>query len=276
MRFIRPIFLLLLVVAVAPSYAGLFSKKTEPAPAVTNAPPPVVAPAPVATNTTPAVLAWDSDVKESRPVLGDANANVSFFLTNTSPVDAIVNSVTTSCGCTTAHLPPMPWTLKPGESGKIDASVNLAGKSGTLVKTLTVNSTAGTKMLQIRVVVPDASAARDGNIQMAMADRQAVFKDNCATCHVTPTVGKTGEPLYKAACGICHEAEHRATMVADLHNLKHPTDRDFWRVWIANGKPGSLMPAFAKSQGGPLTDEQINSLADYLSQAIPSDAATFH
>ena len=59
-----------------------------------------------------------------------------------------------------------------------------------------------------------------------------------------------------------------------LTNLNHSTDRTYWRVWTTQGKAGSLMPAFARAEGGPLTDDQINSLADYLAEHIPSrDAA---
>ena len=36
-------------------------------------------------------------------------------------------------------------------------------------------------------------------------------------------------------------------MVPDLHALKTPTNVEFWRIWIAHGKPGSLMPAFSTS-----------------------------
>ena len=239
------------------------------APVVTNMPPP---PAPV-TNIPP-VLAWDATMKEYHPELGEPTAKVSFYLTNISPVDAVISSVTTSCGCTTAHLPPMPWTVKPGESGKIDVSVNLAGKSGILIKTATVKSTAGVKQLQIRVYMPDPQLMRQQNQQVALTDRQAVFKGNCAHCHADPANGRTGEALYHAVCGICHDDANRATMVADLHNLKVPTNRDFWHTWIVAGKPDSLMPAFSKSQGGPLTDDQINSVVDYLVTAYPSIDAT--
>ncbi|MCX6895264.1 MAG: c-type cytochrome [Verrucomicrobia bacterium] len=182
----------------------------------------------------------------------------------------MINSVVTSCGCTTAHLPPMPWTLAPGADGKIDINMNLAGKTGTVIKTITVNSTAGTKMLQFRVMIPDPQAERAANMQLAQADRQAIFKGSCVSCHVTPGEGKTGGELFKAVCGVCHEAAHRASMVPDLHSLNHPTNRDHWRAWITGGKPGSLMPAFQKAQGGPLTEDQINSLVEYLTQAIPS------
>jgi mono/diheme cytochrome c family protein len=243
------------------------------APVVTNPPtPPMPAPAPV-TNATP-VLSWDSTMKEYHPEMGEPFAKVTFYLTNTGPVDAVISSVTTSCGCTTAHLPPMPWTIKPGENGKIDVSVNLAGKSGILIKTATVNSTAGVKQLQVRVYMPDPQKMRQQNQQIALTDRQAVFKGNCATCHAAPANGKTGEALYHAVCGVCHDDPNRASMVADLHNLKVPTSRDFWHTWIVAGKPDSLMPAFAQSQGGPLSDAQIDSVVDYLVKAIPSIDAT--
>ena len=34
-----------------------------------------------------------------------------------------------SCGCTTAELPPVPWTIPPGTNGQIKLTVNLQGKS---------------------------------------------------------------------------------------------------------------------------------------------------
>jgi hypothetical protein len=59
-------------------------------------------------------------------------------------------------------------------------------------------------------------------------------------------------------------------MVPDLHKLDEQTDEFFWRFWISHGNPASLMPAFDKSENGPLTDMQIVSLATYLNVAIPS------
>jgi hypothetical protein len=63
-------------------------------------------------------------------------------------------------------------------------------------------------------------------------------------------------------------------LVPDLHALKVPTNTDFWRTWTAHGKPGTLMPAFAKSDGGPLDDLQIANLANYLNSFIPYHPAT--
>ncbi len=82
---------------------------------------------------------------------------------------------------------------------------------------------------------------RAKNQGLAKADRQAVFKGECAKCHAEPTKGKIGRELYAVACGICHEAEHRASMVPDLKALNKPTSRDYWLQWIAHGKADTLM-----------------------------------
>ncbi len=144
--------------------------------------------------------------------------------------------------------------------------MNLEGNTGTMFKSITVSTDKGFKDLYMRItilppVVPtltDAERAHD--LEIAKADRQAVFKGDCATCHVKPGEGKYGKPLYDAVCAICHDAKHRASVVPDLHNLKVPTNDEFWRTWIAHGKPGSLMPAFATAEGGPLNDMQIATL----------------
>jgi cytochrome c553 len=112
-------------------------------------------------------------------------------------------------------------------------------------------------------------ANRLWNREMAGADRQAVFKKDCVKCHLQPAFGKTGAPLYQAACAICHEAPHRATMVPDLHTLSKLIEADYWRTWVTHGRDGTLMPGFAATEGGPLDEAQINSLVEYLPKAFP-------
>jgi mono/diheme cytochrome c family protein len=79
-----------------------------------------------------------------------------------------------------------------------------------------------------------------------------------------------GADLYQAGCAICHDAQNRAPMVPPLHPLEHLGAADYWQQWISNSKPSSLMPAFAKAYGGPLSEAQIGSLVSYLSQPTPS------
>ena len=237
-------------------------------------------PAPVVGQLLPLVA--DADLKEYTAKPGEANAQLTFTLTNTSPAAVTINDVRTSCGCTVAKLPSQPWTLEPGTNGQIHVTVDLRGKHGQITKLVYVNGATGMKTLTVRVNIPDTPplgpppgvmADRARNIQVATADRQAVFKNDCAKCHAEPAAGKNGEALYLAVCANCHDSEHRASMVPNLLALNHPTDREQWKTWVTHGKAGTLMPAFAKAEGGPLTDGQIASLVDYLAEHIPSRPA---
>jgi len=249
--------------------------RLHPAPSLLPAPPPS-APNSALANT---VLAWDSEMKETSVKAGEPQAHFSFFFTNVSSGNVMITSAAASCGCTVPKLPSLPWLNAPGASGEIPVTMNLAGKSGVVIKTITVNTDQGVKTLTVKVNITPAPAVppppmdRAKNLALAKADRQAVFKGDCARCHVVPAIGKVGKDLYAKACGICHEAEHRATMVPDLHALAHDTNLDFWNTWISHGgKPGSLMPAFAVSEGGPLNELQIASLVQYLAASIPAKA----
>ena len=222
-------------------------------------------------------LAWDADAKEYHPKPGELTAHFTFYVTNVAAEEVIISRLQRSCGCTEAKMPEQPWRLAPGTNGAIEATIDLRGKGGRISKTLTVHSSAGLKTLLLNVNIPPASAPtgafnpdRSRNLQIAGQDRQAVFKGECAACHAETTAGKSGRELYQAGCAICHDAQNRAAMVPDLRALQHPTNAEHWRQWIGSSKPGSLMPAFAKSAGGPLSEEQIRSLVDYLTQTVPS------
>ncbi len=222
------------------------------------------------------ILAWDEISKSMDAAADQQQVHFIFSLTNVSSGNVVILSALGSCHCTVTELPPLPWTIPPGTNGQIGATVNLAGRSGLLIKTDNVSTDKGSKILMLRInvlppVIPkmtEEERARD--LAAAKIDRQAVFRGDCAKCHLNNIQGKYGKLLYDSVCSICHEAEQRATMVPDLHNLKTPTNDEFWRTWIAHGRPGSLMPAFATSDGGPLTHIQIASLALYLDTVIPS------
>ena len=217
-------------------------------------------------------LVWDAMIKEYTAQPGDTTNMFAFTVTNNSNTEIVINAVRPSCGCTIAALPSNPWKLAPGASGTTYATINFAGKTGIVNKSLYVESTAGAQSLMIRVNIPEQTGDmgnRVRNQQLALADRQAVFKGDCAVCHAAPTVGKLGEPLYHAACAICHAPEHRATMVTDLAVARTPRDAAFWTDWIANGRDKTLMPGFSKAHGGPLTDEQVLSLVAYALKKFP-------
>lgn len=235
-----------------------------------RSPVPNIRPAVVTPPRQETVLAWDGLVKEVNLKPGETSGRFTFAFTNTAPEEVTIQHVRTSCGCTAAKLPPLPWKIPPGGTGAFEVDMDVRGKNGVVTKTVTVETTAGYRYLTVRASVPAATgnvmaaAERSRNLQIALADRQAVLKGECATCHVNPGLGKTGAELYDAVCGVCHEAEHRASMVPNLRALSRPLSADEWRRIIRSGKKDSLMPAFAAAEDGFMTDAQIESLVQYL------------
>jgi cytochrome c oxidase cbb3-type subunit 3 len=68
--------------------------------------------------------------------------------------------------------------------------------------------------------------------------------------------------LYTQNCSACHGADGQHGAAIALANPVYQAivDEGTLRDVITNGEPGTLMPAFAQSAGGMLTDEQVNAL----------------
>lgn len=81
-----------------------------------------------------------------------------------------------------------------------------------------------------------------------------VFAENCAVCHGDRGEGRIGATLRKDWPGVNVETYIEAT--------------------IARGVAGSKMPAWAKSNGGPLTDLEIADAAAYVRTLKPGSAPT--
>lgn len=226
------------------------------------------------------MLAWNA-MEQSRKVNeGEGPVLFQFQMKNVSREPVVIEKITASCGCTTVDTRAMPYSLAPGAAESITISMSLAGKFGTVTKSLLVQGSRATWTLLVsseitprtnEVLVPGlpngagmSAGVRSRNIGLAEADRQAVFKGDCASCHLRPAERQLGYGLYLGACAICHDAKHRASMVPDLREAGVPRDAAYWRENITDGINGTLMPAFAKEKGGILSDEQIESLVKFL------------
>jgi len=232
---------------------------------------------PVQTSDKPKALAFDALSKTEK---GDGKVeeiHFKFAVTNTLDKPFRIDRISTSCGCTAAKMKETPWVMEPGEVGSIEATMNVRGKYGRVVKTLMVHTEDGPVTLIVQSELPafqpnraPEMMKRSDNIAKALQDRQSVFKGDCVSCHVKPGENQMGKSLYDASCGICHEATHRAAMVPALVSLPKATNAEYWEKWIRYGRDGTLMPAFDKEYGGPLTEEQIDSLVEHLKTTFPN------
>ncbi len=68
--------------------------------------------------------------------------------------------------------------------------------------------------------------------------------------------------LYGGNCAACHGANGQNGPAIDLANPEYQAlvDDATLRKWISCGMSGTEMPAFARAQGGMLTDVQVNAL----------------
>lgn len=220
-------------------------------------------------------LVWDAmEKKVALPGMTNS-AHFIFWVTNNSTSEITIGSVDADCECTVVEArTAFPWTLAPGASGPLNVRVNIRGRFGDYVKTVTVHSGPGPQILTVSMKIPITPAPanisiRQQDVLKAKADRQALFQGSCAVCHATPAMGLTGAALFEKACGICHQSDRRAEFVPDLAALKDLTDSNHWRKWITSGKADTVMPAFAQSAGGILDTNQIESLVKYLTKEFP-------
>ena len=91
---------------------------------------------------------------------------------------------------------------------------------------------------------------------------QPAGKPSSADIELKPQEVRDFAALYKQNCAGCHGHDGKGNSALALANpvyLAIAGDQTIRGV-TASGVPGSLMPAFAKSAGGTLTDEQIEIL----------------
>jgi cytochrome c oxidase cbb3-type subunit III len=75
--------------------------------------------------------------------------------------------------------------------------------------------------------------------------------------------------LYSQNCSGCHGAKGMNGPSYPLANAAYQAlvDEQILRQVVANGLPGTLMPAFAISAGGSLTDQQVDALVNGMRAA---------
>lgn len=100
-------------------------------------------------------LVWEHRQVEVRPALGEKQAKAEFNFTNACPHPVTIDSVKSSCGCTTATLDKK--TYLPGEKGHIDAVFSVGNHHGVVTKGIqvTVHGESDPTVLFLTAHVPE-------------------------------------------------------------------------------------------------------------------------
>jgi Protein of unknown function (DUF1573) len=117
--------------------------------------PPALAPSTLSAS----AMAWDADAKERVIRIGETNALFTFQFTNVFTNEITLFEMRPSCECTAVHAPSLPWTIKPGEQGTFDATVDLRGKTNSFSRSIQVESSQGSKTLTLHLVIPTTAPA---------------------------------------------------------------------------------------------------------------------
>lgn len=103
-----------------------------------------------------AELKWEQTSVELHPGFSDKQAVAHFKYENVGKTPIHFRSVHASCGCTTAQT--QKDEVPPGEKGEITATFNIGGRTGTQVKTVTVQTddpdpTHATTQLTLKAII---------------------------------------------------------------------------------------------------------------------------
>lgn len=84
--------------------------------------------------------------------------------------------------------------------------------------------------------------------------------------------------LYGENCAACHGADGKNGPARPLNSALYLAiiPRDVLQKTIENGRPGTAMPAWARSRGGPLTEKQIVALVNGIEQHWAKSASFRH
>ena len=205
----------------------------------------------------------NEEVHEFGKIEQNTIQTTTFVIGNTGTDTLEVFSANPSCGCTASF--PGKKRIPPGDTSQLKISFDPHNKAeGDMTKTITVVSNSKNepqKVLRIHGTIYKSKLAHTGG----MMHLDGVFQGNCASCHVDKGKGELGAKLYEADCAICHGSKTDNKPGPDITDDKMMNhDAKSWKHIIAEGIDNSNMPAFALKHKGPLNEEEIASLADYL------------
>jgi len=218
----------------------------------------------------PPIISAEQRVQDVGKVLTDSKVKTEFQVYNVGGKRLSIKDVQTSCGCTVAQISKN--VISPGDFSRIQVEMDTSLKLGPVRKKITVISNDPKRpelaLFLIGTVLPKPMAGH-AQITLHPQDKLVLFKGKCATCHVDAGKGKTGKALFLADCAMCHGAMAQGNHSAgpSLLKLNYEDEKTLQQIRssIADGSPRTpQMPPFSTVQGGPLSNDEIDSLVQFL------------
>lgn len=185
-----------------------------------------------------------------------------FVIRNSGGDTLKISSTRASCGCTAAVVDEK--SIPPGGESRLKVTFNSNNKgAGHITKTVTITSNTDPPTTVVTIegtIVVDPSQHKT-----TMMHLDGIFKGDCAKCHVEKGVGKFGAELYAADCAVCHgpKSEKKPGPTLTSNQMLSHGAVQLERI-IRHGLRGTNMPAFTTRELGPLSDEQIGSVVEYI------------
>ena len=156
------------------------------------------------------------------------------------------------------------------------------------VKATVASGVPGSKM-------PAWSKAKGGPLTDAEIDAIAAFVATWTTGNVSPAptepvrllvplptvAGVSGDPtrgalVFQQNCLVCHGAKGEGRVGVNLAKpFASAFPAAFVKQAVSSGVQGSVMPAWAQSDGGPLSDQQIDDVTAFILSAQKAGSPTF-
>ena len=204
----------------------------------------------------------DEDTYDFHDIEQGTKAEHIFTIANTGTDTLVITGTRPSCGCTAAVVDES--KVAPGKATRLKVTFDANNKpEGPIIKSVTItsNSLEGSeRMVRIQGRVVKSKLAHKSTMHL-----DGLFQGDCAKCHVDKGKGELGARLYEADCAICHGLKTDGKPGPELASesmLKHTPKQ--WQSIIENGVPNTAMPAFHTKNKGPLGDEEIASLVEYM------------